>query len=166
MDWQAVGVGVAAVAAGLSAISAGASWFSAYSFYRTLKRTSVDAFVAAAAALQGGVYKTIKLKANTRNDIPLPQILGAFEDAWAKWLVLNQTALVAQRYNKALREPGYDPVSKLARLLSELEENLYDLNWRPHGDGDPKDPKDIRTEVDRIVYEIHVKAGLPRRPGN
>ncbi len=150
MDWQAIAVYVAAAAAMFSAASAAANWYNTGTFYRQLRETTVDAFVAAASALKGAVHKTMELKENKRNDIHLERILSAHEDAWAKWLVLNQTFLVAQRYNQRLREGKFDPVDELSRLLSELEPNLHDLEWRPHGDP----PKDIRKEVDRIVEEI------------
>jgi hypothetical protein len=156
MDWQALAVYIAAFAAICSALSAGANLFNTGAFYRQLRNTTVDACVAAASALKGAVHKTMELKENKRNDILVAQILSAHEDAWAKWIVLNQTFRVAQRYNQGLREREYDPPDELSRLLSELTPNLHDPEWRPHGD----QPKDIRKEVDRIVDEIHRRAGL------
>jgi hypothetical protein len=101
------------------------------------------------------VHKTKKLKENRRRDVLQPQILSAHEDAWAKWVVLDQAFRVAQRYNLALR--GFDPPHELSRILLELEPNLYDLEWIPGGDSDPKD---IRKEVDLIVREIARRAGV------
>jgi hypothetical protein len=154
MDWQALAVYVAAAAAIFSALSAAANWYNTGTFHRQLRNTTVDACVAAAAALKAAVHKTMELKENRRKDILLAQILSAHEDAWAKWVVLNQTFRVAQRYNQALRD--FDPIDQLSRLLSELTDNLHDPEWIPHGDH----PKDIRKEVDRIVDEILRRAGL------
>ena len=156
MDWQALAVYIAAVAAIFSALSAAANLYNTGAFYRQLRNTSVDACVTAASALKASVHRTLYLKENRQNDVVPAQILSAHEDAWAKWVVVNQTFPVAQRYNKGLREQGYDPPDELSRLLSELTPNLYDPEWRPHGD----QPKDVRNEVDRIVGEIHLRAGF------
>src|SRR5437879_5516317 len=121
MDWQALAVIVAAVAAIFSAVSAFANLYNTRSFHRQLRNTTVDACVAASDALKAAVHKTLDLKENRQKDIVLAQILSAHGDAWAKWVVLNQTFRVAQRYNQALRE--FDPVDETSRLLSELTPN-------------------------------------------
>jgi hypothetical protein len=154
MSLQTIAWIAAAVSAFFSAVSASANWYNANTFRRQLKNTTIDACVAAAAALKAAVHKTVELKANKIDKITEMQIWGAYDDAWVKWVALFQTFQVARRYENKFKADAPDQASA---LLSELRGNLRDPNWTPGG---AKDPRDIRARIDAIVVGIQEAAGL------
>jgi hypothetical protein len=149
-----VTAGISAVSAIASAISAGINYWNTRSFQRQQKSTTIDACVSASAALKAAVHKTLELKANKVDPITEPQIWGAYEDAWVKWVTLDQTFQVARRYRNTFEEDAPDRASA---LLSQLRVNLRDAAWIPGG---KNDPRDIRAEMDKIVAAIQRDSGL------
>jgi hypothetical protein len=148
---------IAAVSAIASAISAAINLYGTRNFQRQQKNTSIDACVSASAALQAAVHKTLEFKANKGNkvdDIPAAMIWAAYDDAWAKWVALNQTFRVAQRYKNAFKQNAPDQASA---LLSKLRNDLRDDSWIPGGKGDPRD---IRADMDAILTQIQKDSGL------
>ena len=146
-----------AISATSAAISAKINYQNTRNFQLQQMSTTIDACVSASAALKAATHKVIEFKANKVNkidDIPDAMIWGAYDDAWAKWVVLYQTFRIAQRYSNKFAADAPDQASE---LLSRLRISLRDPNWSPGG---PHDPKDIRTAMDNIVAEIHRVAGL------
>jgi hypothetical protein len=154
MSSQDISIIIAACSALFSAISAGVNLWNTSTFRRQLKNTTIDACVAASAALKAAVHKTIELKANKADTISPEEIRAAYDDAWTKWVAFYQAFRIAQRYSQALNADAPDQTS---RLLSELRISLRDPNWIPGGVGDKRD---IREEVDQIVNDIQRISGL------
>jgi hypothetical protein len=80
------------------------------------------------------------------------QVWAAYDDAWTKWGVLNQTFRVAQRYASSLRH--FDAPDELSPLLSDLGVSLRAQQW-------PGGAVDIPPRVDAVVKQIRSAVGLP-----
>ncbi|HET7885649.1 MAG TPA: hypothetical protein VFL62_05425 [Bradyrhizobium sp.] len=144
---------ISAASATASAISAAINFWNTRSFQRQQKSTTIDACVSASAALKAAVHKTLELKANKVDPITEPQIWGAYEDAWAKWVAFDQTFQIAKRHRNTFEQDAPDRTSA---LLSQLRVNLRDPAWIPGG---ANDPKDIRAGIDTIIAAIQRDSG-------
>ena len=151
MTWQEIGAIAAAASAFFAALSSGASWFSTMNVRRQFTNASLDACLGAAIALKGAVYKIMAHKIEALGAVDPVQVWAAYDDAWTKWLALNQTFRVAQRYAPSL---NFDAPDQLSGLLSELRLGLYAQQW-------PGDAADIRPRVDAVVRQIYLAVGLP-----
>jgi hypothetical protein len=149
MSWLEI---TAAVSAFCAAISAGASCYSTMNVRRQFTNASLDACLIAAIALQGAVNRIMALK--TQASVDPRQVWAAYDDAWTKWGVLNQTFRVAQRYEPRLRH--FDAPDELSDLLSELRLSLHAQQW-------PGGAANIPPRVDAVVRQIRSAVGLPSK---